>query len=512
LKSLNRLIVVCCFAFLVACSSGDDEGSVFDSGAGAGAAVITGNINVSVSGLSGSLWLTLNDELLPLVTASGSFTTPVTLNTSDPYDLRVFNQPNSQNCAITNGMGIHPGTTITISVVCGGRSFGGGAYNQNIDATSVVQMSISVRDYDSQLAVQGLFGNDFEVFVDGITLGETTIDAAPLLNHAFDPTPFIDIDTHILVDVSSSISEPELTIIKSALQNMLYKNSVSQLLSNQDVALSSFSGGGTFTEHQALTTDALALSTAVGNLSRGGSSTAMIESVDSQLGIMQPLNLASGIVDYSHVILITDGSETAAPGSTFCTCSLQEREVFIVALDVTEADPVYEKLKEFSDSANGDSLIFPTSFSNLESTLNTIQNIVSTIPDSFYFVTSALPMRDGVAHQIDRKIASNIVDFTFFSDVDVTGFSDATPTVKVDGRKNAGQNSVTLFATTFHDNDPTNYAWQILSGPATISSITSNSTTSVLSFSAAGNVQIQIDDLNNGENIVFNVDDTGFIF
>lgn len=199
MNNLNRLLLACLFATLLACGGGggSDEGNLFDSGgAGSGSLPLSGNLTVSISGLSGSLLLTLNNELLPTISTSGTISSPVTFNAGDPYQLRVFNQPDGLDCTVTNGSGLHPGTAVNINVNCisrASKSYSGDAFWFNTPGESRVITSIRINDFSSFAPVEGFTGSDLQVKVDGSELGEVTNHLDPLVNVAFNSTPIINI-------------------------------------------------------------------------------------------------------------------------------------------------------------------------------------------------------------------------------------------------------------------------------------------------------------------------------
>src|SRR5262249_23608821 len=95
-----------------------------------------------ISGLSGSVVLSLNGTSTSTRSANGAFSFPAGAPNGAPYSVAVLTQPAGQTCTVSNGAGTVSGTDVTnVTVVCATNTFSVGGTVSGLAGTVVLQVN-----------------------------------------------------------------------------------------------------------------------------------------------------------------------------------------------------------------------------------------------------------------------------------------------------------------------------------------------------------------------------------
>ncbi|HBR98144.1 MAG TPA: hypothetical protein DD979_12315 [Gammaproteobacteria bacterium] len=362
---------------------------------------------------------------------------------------------------------------------------------------SVISVLLQAKDRDNT-PVDSLTAADFDIRENGDPLPQSE-SASTLIERKFLP---FHLDTVVLMDISSSISNTDLANMKQAVTELVRDSATGQsrLFAGQRVALYTFDDSLTAVKtlssspaHIVAALDAIHLPIAI-------TPTDLYGALRSAATLWETSQTLAEIHD-GAVVLITDGTDTAGRSSLSSTLdALGDKKVFTIGVGEDANEDVLSKL----GTANSYTV---NSFDELGPALADIREKLRRYADSLYVLQYASPKRaaEGDADNSDHKFEiyvhgnknsgnSGRVSGNFNS----YEFSNVAPRVIIGGpdQLETGQTESYLADTFWAYNDPL-YSWEI-SGSCEL--VSNEGPKVVISATASGSCQLSVTD--TGHNAV----------
>ncbi len=305
-----------------------------------------------------------------------------------------------------------------IAIICsgGGDSGGGGDDDDDDDDGGtgyiltkhdvVVELPYYVNIFFQTTDTKGnpistLQNNDFIVYEDNETISPT--ESAQEVKKS-DELPYT-LRTVIMIDVSASISEQNLIDMKDAakhiVNNFLFSEEKIEKKFEKEIAIYSFDD--VITPESGIGFSDISkkseLISAIESIERGDPSTnlygAIIEGLNLWSDSFSTLQIFQGFL-----IAITDGSDTAAISNLNAVLSARgQKKIFTIGVG-SEIEPSI--LSQIGNAGNYNL----DNYSQLESTLEQVSNIMEQYANSFYNLRYASPKRSGT-HEVKLTVKSN---------------------------------------------------------------------------------------------------------
>ncbi|MCB1757039.1 MAG: VWA domain-containing protein, partial [Gammaproteobacteria bacterium] len=361
---------------------------------------------------------------------------------------------------------------------------------------SIISILLRARDRDNK-PVDTLTVDNFEIREDGEPLPASE-SASTLVAHEFLP---YTLDTVIMLDVSSSISNADLANMKQAVNQLVRDPTTgnSRLLSGQRVAVYTFDDS--VSEIKGFSTNPASIVNALESIVLPVSITPtdLYGAVTTGIGLWQTGTSINNIHD-GAVVLITDGTDTAGRSSLSSTVkAIGDKKVFAIGVGEEVNEEVLDELGSAADYS-------VSSFAELGTVLSSVREQLRRYTDSYYFLQYASPKRaaEGKVSKSDHEFEVRVVDNKNKGDSGkISGefnsydFSNVSPRVAIGGpgQLEAGQQAVYVADTFWSISTPV-YSWQ-LGGNCTLDD-NSGSTVS-LTATNAGTCQLSVMDNANGD-------------
>ena len=252
---------------------------------------------------------------------------------------------------------------------------------------NTVNVMFHVTDLYGQ-GITNLTSDGFLVYEDSQPLTQTEFE---LQIKRYDAVPYI-IKTVLMLDNSTSLQN-DIDIIRDAAATF-----INNLLPNQEVAVFKFSENIEMLSD--FTSDKNILKTALQQYTLGNASTNLYGAVTDGTSLWQDTFSIDEIVQGS-LIIFTDGNDTQG-SSTLAEAvnAVRNKSVFTIGLGNEIQPEILEEL--------GTAGYYPISNADqLTEKLNDIQNSITTIANSFYFLSYKSPKRGNFNHILTIKIKNN---------------------------------------------------------------------------------------------------------
>jgi len=498
-KSLLRHISLILFiGFLSGCIDETDE-------------TLSYSVGGSVTGLIGSVILQNNGEDTLTVSIDGDFSFDTPIADGETFDVTIQTNPTGKTCEVSNGKGTIAGSPVNnVSVHCGTHNMSLVGYGISTKAPSIVGTAYHVFNKNTGEPVAGLNADDFNVLEDGVivnslghfkVLEPIDIDSSPI--------PFY-LKTVLAIDISASLSLADLNLVKDTVKAIVMDPSSgeSRLLSNHQIAIYTFDAK--VTQIASFTSDVNILTTAIDNISRGGSSTNLYGAIAT--GVNQWTNETSvsplstdNFISHGNMIVITNSDDTSGlVTEAAANTAALNKELKIFTIDNNVSLPALERIA-------GAQNVFPaTDFSQLSTQFDQIlsrwEDYSNTYTDGLYFLNYATKKRAG-SPSMDISIIDNVnigPDSVLSGNFNANGLTDVLPEVVIQGVHNVWDGeTIQLSVFTQWSNDPANYTWD-LNDPLGLLSLEIDNDLNTASITAvgtaAGNAMVTITDHNWGIN------------
>lgn len=344
---------------------------------------------------------------------------------------------------------------------------------------SIITIFFQAKDAN-QKPLPGLINEQFIVLEDGQDPG---LDEAGKEIVPNDELPYA-LKTILMLDVSGSISDEELELMKDAVETLIVDDEGnSLLLPNEEMAIFTFDAETH--EIQALTNDHVLL-------------VSSLQGITGASGVLQPTNLYGAVRDgisqwediftteqivQGNLILITDGEDTTAEFTLDSTIEeIGNKSVFTVGVgDETDQNV----LSQLGTSGT----FYVENFDDLQDALDEMTQDITDLANSFYYLHYASPKRraDGPKinsnHLLTLKVlsnkntaANNKIEAIFNS----FDFETSTPEVVISGPAKIDDGALAFYtARTRWTSNPSSFEW-LISGDCIAQSPSDSATQAVL--------------------------------
>lgn len=322
---------------------------------------------------------------------------------------------------------------------------------------NIIRALFQVTDLNNK-GITNLTSSDFEVYEDGKKISSHE----SLLNISKKESNYFLFNTVLMIDNSSSITDDDgsnLTSIKSAA-----KDFVNNMFEQQNVAIYSFSGTTNLVLDFTPVTDKAKIFSAIDGIQKGARSTDLYGAVITASSRIKQYMNADSIIS-GAIVLFTDGDDTQGSHTLEQALnSVNGKNVYTIGLG-TDLNP---EILSFIGK-NG---YYPIADINqLSNTFISIQQELSNLSNSFYWLEYQTPKRGNFNHLLQILIINNpvnsILEATFnsskFFDPPVgIYFSDSNGSQILTDQNipiNAGGDPVEIFASSYGGSSLPNYEW-----------------------------------------------------
>jgi hypothetical protein len=287
------------------------------------------------------------------------------------------------------------------------------SYGITTYAPNIIRALFQVTDLNNK-GISNLTTSDFEVYEDGKKISSTE----SLLNITKKESNYFAFNTVLMIDNSTSITDDNgsnLATIKSAA-----KSFVANMFSQQRIAIYEFSGTINLVLDFTPATESAKINSAIDGIKKGARSTDLYGAViQGASRIKQSMN-ADSIIS-GALVLFTDGDDTQGSHTLDQALnSITNKNVYTIGLG-TDLNPEIMSLL-------GHNGFYPIADINqLTTTFLSIQQELSNLSNSFYWLEYQTPKRGNFNHLLQVIIVNNPINSILEGTFNSSKFTDPNP-------------------------------------------------------------------------------------
>ena len=438
----------------------------------------TYGVSGTITGLAGNVTLSLNGTEENF-TNNGDFSFATRVTDGENYQVSIAETSTNLTCSLANSSGQSEQDITNIEVTCNGPS--PTAYNLsglafNTESPSIITFAFHLVDRYTGLAIDDLDTDNVTNYLHVLENGSEVSPSESFLELAQLTNVDAEYNTVFAIDISSSLSNQELTEIKSLITQAVFNNETneSKLAANQFITILTFDSQ--VNTVLAKSQDVETILETIGNVQIGGNSTNLYGAIEQGVNGWEN-EISLDLLSYGNLILFTDGNDTSGVVSkqTALTAA-QNKDIYILAIG-DEVDTT--TLEEFTHENNIFSVV---NFDQLSQSLDDAFDRVKTYEDGLYIMSYATPKRAGdhtltVTAIDDYRCDTAVSDFeqsqisnsgvvnncedehsyTF----DADNFTDVTATLELTGVSFTTSPEVDWYAALRWSRETPEYNWQI---------------------------------------------------